>query len=190
VDKVQNVCANCHAFQAQMYGKSSHFKAFQDKGLPGCVVCHSNHGIHMPSDAMLGTGPSGVCMKCHTPGDHCDRARADILSNLTQLDGAIKQADQSLRLAESSGMEVSEARLSQDQAVDSLTKARVTIHTFQPALVNEDIQAGMKIASANQKAGQDAMVERNHRRIGLGICLIAIGLMLVGLWLYIKKLES
>jgi Na+/phosphate symporter len=33
-------------------------------------------------------------------------------------------------------------------------------------------------------------VERNHRRIGLGICLIAIGLMLVGLWLYIKKLES
>jgi hypothetical protein len=48
----------------------------------------------------------------------------------------------------------------------------------------------MKIASPNQKAGQDAMVERNHRRIGLGICLIAIGLMLVGLWLYIKKLES
>src|ERR1035441_5035323 len=190
VDKVQNVCANCHAFQAQMYGKSSHFKAFQDKGLPGCVVCHSNHGIHMPSDAMLGTGPSGVCMRCHAPGDRCDQARAAILSNLTQLDGAIKQADQSLKLAESSGMEVSEARLSQDQAVDSLTKARVTLHTFQAALVDQDVQAGMKIASANQKAGQDAMVERNHRRIGLGICLIAIGLMLVGLWLYIKKLES
>ena len=29
VDKVQNVCANCHAFQAQMYEKSSHIKAFQ-----------------------------------------------------------------------------------------------------------------------------------------------------------------
>jgi hypothetical protein len=48
----------------------------------------------------------------------------------------------------------------------------------------------MKIAAANLKAGQDAMVERNHRRIGLGICLIAIAFMLVGLWLYIKKLES
>jgi hypothetical protein len=190
VDKVQNVCANCHAFQAQMYGKSSHFKAFQDKGLPGCVVCHSNHGIHMPTDAMLGTGAGGVCMKCHTPGDHCDQARAAILANLTQLDGTIKDADQALRLAESSGMEVSEARLSQDQAVDSLTKARVTIHTFQPALVNQDVQAGMKIAAANLKAGQDAMVERNHRRIGLGICLIAIAIMLIGLWLYIKKLES
>jgi hypothetical protein len=87
-------------------------------------------------------------------------------------------------------MEVSEARLSQDQAKDALTKARVTIHSFQAALVNQDVETGLKIANANLKAGQDAMVERNHRRIGLGICLIAIAMMLVGLWLYIKKLES
>src|ERR1035438_7957117 len=146
VDKVQNVCATCHAFQAQMYAKSTHSKAFQDKGLPGCVVCHSNHGIQLPSDAMLGTGPTGVCMRCHTPGDHCDRARADILNNLTHLDSAIKDADQALRVAESSGMEVSEARLSQDQAKDSLTKARVTIHTFQKDLVDQDIQAGPEVA--------------------------------------------
>jgi predicted CXXCH cytochrome family protein len=190
VDKVQNVCATCHAFQAQMYEKSSHNKAFQERSLPGCVVCHSNHGIQLPSDAMLGTGPAGVCMKCHAPGDHCDRARADILANLTQLDRAVKDADRALRLAESSGMEVSEARLSQDQALDSLTKARVTIHSFQTALVDQDVQAGMKIASANLKAGQDAMVERNHRRIGLGVCLIAIAIMLIGLWLYIRKIES
>src|SRR5208283_63818 len=137
VDKVQNVCANCHAFQAQMYEKSSHFKAFQDKGLPGCVVCHSNHGIQLPSDAMLGTGSGGVCMKCHIAGDHCDQARAEILGNLTQLDGAIKNSDQALRLAESSGMEVSAARLNQDQALDLLTKARVTIHSFQTVMVDQ-----------------------------------------------------
>ena len=190
VDKVQNVCANCHVFQAQMYAKSTHSKVFQEEGLPGCVVCHSNHGIHMPSDAMLSTGPGGVCMRCHAPGDHCDRARASILDNLTQLDGTIKQADDALRLAESSGMEVSEARLSQDQARDALTKARVTIHSFQAALVDQDIQVGMKIAAANLKAGKDAMIERNHRRIGLGLCLVAIAIMLVGLWLYIRKLES
>jgi predicted CXXCH cytochrome family protein len=190
VDKVQNVCANCHVFQAQMYAKSTHSKAFQDKGLPGCVVCHSNHGIHKPSDAMLGTGQSGVCMRCHATGDHCDRARATILSDLTKLDQSVKDADSSVRLAESAGMEVSEARLNQDQARDALTKARVTIHSFQTALVEQDIQAGMKIAAANRKAGEDAMIERNHRRIGLGVCLIAIAFMLLGLWLYIKKLES
>jgi hypothetical protein len=190
VDKVQNVCANCHVFQAQMYAKSSHSKAFQDRSLPGCVVCHTNHGIQHPSDAMLGTGPAGVCMRCHKVDDHCDRARADIQANLAQLDHSIKDADQALRLAESAGMEVSEARLSQAQAQDELTKARVTIHSFQAALVNQDVQAGAKIAAANLKIGQDAMVERNHRRIGLGICLIAIAFILVGLGLYIKKLES
>jgi hypothetical protein len=190
VDKVQNVCANCHAFQAQMYEKSTHKKAFQAMSLPGCVVCHSNHGIHLPSDAMLGTGPQSVCMRCHQPGDRCDQARAAIQGGLTQLDGRIKDADQALRIAESSGMEVSEARLAQDQARDSLTKARVTIHSFQTALVNQDIQAGLKIAAANEQAGRDAMVERNQRRIGLGICLIAIAIMLAGLWLYLKRIES
>ena len=154
VDKVQNVCSNCHAFQAQMYEKSSHKKAFEAASLPGCVVCHSNHGITYPTDAKLGTGADAVCMRCHTPGDRCDQARAGLLADLTQLDKAIKNADKALRLAESSGMEVSEARSAQDQAEDSLTKARVTVHSFRTDLVDQDIQAGLKIAAKNLQAGQ------------------------------------
>ena len=190
VDKVENVCSNCHTFQAQMYEKSSHKKAFEAASLPGCVVCHSNHGISHPTDAMLGSGPEGVCMRCHTPGDACDRARAGFQSSLGRLDEAIKSTDRVLGVAESSGMEVSEARLGQDQARDSLTKARVTIHSFRTDLVDQDIQAGLKIAGQNLQAGQRAMVERNHRRVGLGMSLIAIGIALVGLWLYIKKIEN
>ena len=98
---------------------------------------------------MLGTGPQGVCMRCHKPGDQCDQDRVKILGGLMQLDGAIKNADQALHLAESSGMEVSAALLSQNQARDALTKARVTIHTFQAALVDQDVQAGLKIAASN-----------------------------------------
>jgi hypothetical protein len=106
------------------------------------------------------------------------------------LDDAVKGADQVLRLAESSGMEVSEARLEQDQARDSLTKARVTIHSFRTDLVDQDIQSGLKIAAKNLQAGEEAMVERDHRRVGLGISLIAIGIALAGLWLYIRKVET
>jgi len=190
VDRVQSVCSNCHAFQAQMYEKSTHKEAFQAASLPGCVVCHGNHGIAYPTDAILGTGPDAVCMRCHTPGDKCDQARAGLLANLTRLDKAIKGADQILLLAESSGMEVSEARLRQDQARDSLTKARVTIHSFRTDLVDQDTQAGLKIAATNLQAGKEAMVERNRRRAGLGVSLIAIVMVLVGLRLYIKKLET
>jgi hypothetical protein len=190
VDKVQNVCSNCHTFQAQMYEKSTHKAAFQKASLPGCVVCHSNHGISHPTDAKLGTGPDAVCMQCHTPGDACDQAREEIQKAVVQLDKAIQGADQILDVAESSGMEVSEARLGQDQARDSLTKARVAVHSFRTDLVDQDIQAGLKIAAKNLQAGKEAMVERNRRRIGLGISLIAIGIVLAGLWLYIKKMES
>lgn len=189
VDSVKNVCANCHVFQAQMYDKSPHKAVFQSAGLPGCVVCHSNHGITHPTDAKLGTGPEGVCMQCHAPGDHCDVARGTMLTGLMQLDDSIKSADRLLGVAESSGMEVSEARLQQDQARDSLTKARVTIHSFQPPLVNQDIETGLKIAAKDLQAGKDALAERDYRRRGLGIAVIFILITLVGLYLYIRQME-
>ena len=190
VDRVANVCSTCHVFQAQMYEKSTHKEAFQKASLPGCVVCHSNHGITHPTDAKLGTGPEAVCMRCHTPGDVCDQARAGFLSGLKQLDADIRNADHALAVAESSGMEVSEAQLAQSQARDSLTKARVTIHSFRKDLINQDVQSGLAIADKNLRAGQNAMIERNRRRVGLAFSLIAIGLMIAGLTLYIRQIEG
>ena len=129
-------------------------------------------------------------MQCHTPGDACDQARAALLTDLTRLDEALQAADHVLAVAESSGMEVSEARLGQNQARDSLTKARVTIHSFRKDLVDQDIQTGLNTAAKNLQAGQKAMAERNYRRVGLGMSLIAIGIVLVGLRLYIANIES
>jgi hypothetical protein len=189
VDSVQNVCSTCHVFQDQMYEKSSHKAAFQAAALPGCVVCHGNHGISHPTDAKLGKGPQAACMQCHTPGDDCDRARAEMLADLTRLDGAINDANQLLSVAESSGMEVSAARLEEDQARDALTKARVTIHSFRKELVDQDIQAGLKIAAKNLQAGKDALAERDYRRRGLGLALVFILLSVIGLFLYIRQLE-
>jgi hypothetical protein len=128
-------------------------------------------------------------MQCHSPGDHCDKARAEMFAGLTGLSEAIKGADQVLGVAESSGMEVSEARLQQDQARDSLTKARVTIHSFQRALVDQDIQAGLKIAAQDLQAGKDALAERDYRRRGVGYALVFILMTVAGLLLYIRQIE-
>ncbi|MBZ5527329.1 MAG: cytochrome c3 family protein [Acidobacteriia bacterium] len=190
VDSVQNVCSNCHVFQSQLYEKSSHKAAFQRSALPGCMVCHGKHDISHPTDANLGAGPKAVCMQCHKPGDVCDQARVKILGNLTQLDDGIRGADQLLAAAEASGMEVSEARLEQDQARDALTKARVSIHRFRVDPVNQDVQAGMKIVAKNLQAGKDALRERDYRRMGLGVALLSIFMVLVGLRLYIGKMEQ
>lgn len=190
VDTVQNVCSKCHVFQDQMFEKSTHKAAFQSAGLPGCVVCHSNHGITHPTDAKLGAGPEAVCMQCHKTGDICDQQRAAMLDGLKKLDDAVKAADKVLLVAESSGMEVSQARLDQDQAHDALTKARVTIHSFKPELVEQDVQEGVKIAVKNLQAGQAALAERDYRRKGLGFALVFILITVLGLFLYIRQIES
>jgi len=70
-----------------------------------------------------------------------------------------------------------------------LTKARVTIHSFQPPLVNQDIQTGLKIAAKDLQAGKQALAERDYRRRGLGIAVIFILITLVGLFLYIRQME-
>jgi Cytochrome c3 len=189
VDSVQNVCSNCHVFQDQMYEKSTHKAAFQSAGLPGCVVCHSHHGITHPTDAKLGTGPQATCMQCHTPGDVCDQARAEMFSGLTRLDEAFKNAHSVLGVAETSGMEVSQARLDEDQARDALTKARVTIHSFRKDLVDHDIEEGLQIASKTLQAAQNALAERDYRRKGLGLALVITLMSVMGLFLYIRQIE-
>ena len=112
-----------------------------------------------------------------------------MLNGLKQLDDAVRAADQVLGVAESSGMEVSQARLDQDQARDALTKARVTIHSFKTELVEQDIQEGLRLAAKNWQAGRAALAERDYRRKGLGLALVFIFMTVLGLFLYIRQIE-
>lgn len=112
-----------------------------------------------------------------------------MLRGLTQLDDAITKAHGVLGIAESSGMEVSQARLDEDQSRDALTKARVTIHSLRKDLVDQDLQKGLTIAANNLHAGQIALVERDYRRKGLGVALVFIFITVLGLFLYIRQIE-
>jgi hypothetical protein len=109
---------------------------------------------------------------------------------LVQLAGSIDDAEQILGRAERSGMEVSQPKLELTQAKDALIKARVTIHSLNEAKVETDVKPGLETAAKEYDAGKKALAERNHRRVGLGLSLVAIALVLIGLRLYIKRIES
>lgn len=189
VETVQNVCATCHVFQSQLFDASPHKEAFKKAGLPGCIQCHSNHKIVHTSDEMIGTGKQAFCTDCHMEGEPAYKAAGAIHDQLARLDATLKNAGTLIATAESSGMEVSEARSDQEQARDALTKARVTVHSLSVAHVNQDVDAGLKIADKVQKAGESALVERDYRRKGLGLSLIAILIMMIGLAMYIRQIE-
>ncbi len=187
VASVENVCSTCHVFQAQLFDKSPHKEAMAGTG--GCITCHSNHRIAHPNDAMVGGGKQSVCVSCHSAGDKGYEAATAIADRFQKLEEAIGRSEELLKRAENGGMEVSQPKLDLVAARDSLTKARVTMHSFQLAKIDEDINTGMKTAEKTMKAGVQALHERDYRRMGLGFSLVAIGAVLVGLRLAIKEME-
>jgi predicted CXXCH cytochrome family protein len=190
VASVEFVCATCHVFQAQLFDGSKHKPAFEAMGMGACVTCHSNHRIERPTDAMIGTGKDAVCLNCHSDGDPGYIGADGMHRSLQSLVTAITRSDEILGRAERSGMEVSQAKLEQAQARDALTKARVTIHSFDPKRVETDVAEGLKVADKTYLAGVAALQERDFRRVGLGVSLIAIVIVLIGLRLYIRKIET
>ena len=189
VATVQNVCATCHVFQAQLFEKSPHKAAFQAASLPGCVTCHSNHRIAHPTDALLVTGAQSVCTNCHTSGDTGYQVADQFQQQIAHFETAVRNSDEILDRAESDGMEVSQPRLEQDQARDALTKARVTVHSFNMVRLQEDILAGLKITDKTYQEGKASLTERDYRRKGLGISVFSILVVLIGLRLYIRHIE-
>jgi predicted CXXCH cytochrome family protein len=187
---VANVCSTCHVFQAQLFEASPHKEAFTSAGFPGCVTCHSNHAIVPPTDSLIGTDDKAVCSQCHTDGDPGFIAANKIKDQLAQLAAAIDHADQIVSEAERSGMEVSQTRLDLVQARDTLTKARVSIHSVNVERLQQEIKPGLAAAAKNYEAGKEALKERNYRRFGLGLSLIAIAIVLIGLKLYLKQIET
>ena len=128
-------------------------------------------------------------INCHASGDAGYAAADKIHQQFGGLEQSIARSHEILTRAGESGMEVSQANLDLTAARDQLTKARVTLHTFKPAKVEEDVKAGTEITAKTYQAGVQALKERDYRRMGLGVSLITILAMLIGLRLYITQIE-
>jgi hypothetical protein len=190
VSSVANVCGTCHVMNEQLFDKSPHQAAFAKMGLPGCVQCHSNHEIVRPTDAWVGSGPQSVCTACHAPGDKGYIASQAMSDDLTHLNSSLARAEEVLNVAERDGMEVSGPKVELADANEALVKARVDVHTFDQTTVRKLTDSGTEIAAKSYQAGLAALRERDFRRKGLGIALIAIVLAISGLYLKIRQMES
>lgn len=190
VTSVANVCGTCHVFFVQLFQKSAHGAAFEKMGLPGCVQCHSNHEIVKPGDEWVGTGPKSVCITCHVEGDAGYAAAKKISDDLAGLTRSQQKAEDILSTAERTGMEVSSARLELSQSNEAIVKARVAVHTLDPAEVGKLTDPGLKFSGRAYQAGVAALNESNLRRKGLGLSLIFIVMAIAGLYFKIREMES
>ena len=191
VESVERVCGTCHVFQEQLFDQSPHKEGFEMMGFSSCQTCHSNHAILPTHDGLIGTGEDAFCVNCHFEGEDNNgwEGAERIHTALTGLDAKIAEATALLDRAERAGMGVSEARLTQAQAHEKLVKARVDVHSFNPAKIEETVAGGLELAEEVFAAGVEAMQENAFRRKGLAASLFVIAFVVLSLVLLIRRIE-
>jgi len=192
LENVASVCGQCHQSNAELYEKSIHHAVFQQRSLPGCVVCHSNHLIQQPDDSMVGFDKNSTCGKCHADisGDQAAPVIRSMKQVLAGLSDGQKEATQFLNHAEQLGMDVAEAKYSLKDVNQSMIETRVQIHSFDPKQVLESASPGLKVIGQAKEEGQKAIKEYYFRRKGLGISTLLLTVLAVLLYVKIKQIEK
>lgn len=186
---VGNICSQCHALTYELFSKSPHKPAHDKLGIPECEVCHGNHKIMQPSDSMLGVSQDAVCMKCHEPSSIGFNTALAIKNSIDDLKTEIAQAKETVSRAETLGMEVEDALFDIDEANNSLTKARVYIHSFSKEEVDSVVDEGRSLAKKAKGLAQKAIDDFNFRRKGYIFAILLIFVFSLALYARIRILE-
>jgi hypothetical protein len=187
---ISRVCGNCHGREGELFESSKVKEVLELEGKRGCVTCHGNHGVQRPTDAMVGLEGEGVCGRCHEHGSPGEHAAATIVPAFHALKDRIAHADSLLTRVEQMGMPSSKGRELLRQADDQVTAARATIHSFDTKQIMAVVSSGSGYADQAVNAGEWALRDWHQRRVGMGLSLIAIMLLIGLLILKIRVMEK
>jgi nitrate/TMAO reductase-like tetraheme cytochrome c subunit len=190
ISSVVNVCGQCHPVNTELFNKSPHSKIFVQMGIPGCATCHSNHEIAETSDAMLSAGDKSACTTCHPPASSGATLSASMLASIDRLKTGYEKAQAVLKNAEHAGMEVSQPLFELSEAKTALIKARAAIHGFDQALLDKEVEPGLKVTERAHARGVKALDELQFRRKGLAISALIIFALVIGLIIKIRQMEK
>ncbi len=189
VNSMAAVCGTCHALVEDLYRQSPHRAAFEAGGRGGCTVCHGHHRVLRASPEML-AGEKAICAQCHESGSKGAAVANEMAGLLAKLRDALARAQGILNRAARDGMEVSEATLRLQDGQEALVKARVAVHTVRLENVASLVHEGLSIADQSYRAGEQALRERDRRRLGLLVSLVTVSVAIAGLWMKLRAIES
>jgi hypothetical protein len=186
--KLDEVCWQCHAREAELYKASPKKKIFDENDHPGCVTCHENHTIVKGSDSdMAITGP-GICASCHDAEMKGAGEIALVRHGLDQLTADIDRAGRVLDRAERVGMLVDEGADALRDAREHQIQARVSVHTFTVKPFRAVAGPGIKAATRAETIAHDALHDLQLRRRGLLVATLLIVGFLATLYVKIRRL--
>jgi len=188
---IAQVCGVCHANNAALFMKSPHRQAFDERGLPECVMCHSNHDIQRTSDTMLGGGTDSVCAPCHPSGSAGHEAAVTMHDAIDHLKMVMAHTEQTLASAKRMGMEVSEEEYALRETVrPQLIMVRTQTHLADTKSVIDAVTTGVNAAAASDAAAQATLIEAQARRRNLLVPLALIAVLMILLGAKLRQLEG
>ena len=190
-NSIAEVCGTCHANNAALFIRSPHRPAFDERGLPQCVTCHSNHDILRTSDEMVGGDATAVCAPCHPPGSAGHQAAVDMHNGINRLKAVIAGTEATLTRAKQMGMEVSEEEYALRESVrPQLIMVRTQTHLADPHAVLEMVQTGITAAAASDGSAEATLAEAQARRRNLLLPLVLIAALMILLGVKLRQLEK
>jgi predicted CXXCH cytochrome family protein len=192
VESVSNVCGTCHALNADLFSSSPHKKAFDQRNLPECETCHSNHEIIAATDKLLGVDPQAVCSHCHSKNQNVKgyQAAMKMRELIDSLETEEKKDQTLVNDAEQKGMEISEAKFHLRDVRQARLQSRTAIHAFNEEKFADVINNGLKTSAEIIVESEAAIHEYYFRRIGLAVITGIIIILAISLFLFLKRIES
>ncbi|HEU4402524.1 MAG TPA: hypothetical protein VFT43_10510 [Candidatus Polarisedimenticolia bacterium] len=189
VENVASVCGSCHGREATLFRETEAKKKLDLSACIQCTVCHGNHAVLEPTDAMLGVGPQSTCTGCHSEGEPGYKAAAQMAEDVRRLTGKLAEANGLLDRADRAGVEVNPDRFALQKARDQLVEAKVLAHSFDLERFNVAANEGIASADAGIAAGRRAFAELRYRRFGLSLALVLIAAVIVALAFKVRQIE-
>jgi predicted CXXCH cytochrome family protein len=184
------VCGNCHALEAELFNGSPHLKAFEENDYPMCEACHGNHGIIKPLDNWVGTSEPALCVNCHSEDDGTVgfKTAAGVSNAITTLLIAHDSAATLLGEAIEKGMMTTDEEFRLKEVEQGLILTRTQVHAFNlDSVVNKSNEA-LEKAELVQTNAASLIDEYYFRRKGLGIATLFITILVITLYVKIRRL--
>jgi predicted CXXCH cytochrome family protein len=194
VSRVTQSCGLCHAGNASLMDGSKHKQAFEKHQWPQCGQCHGHHGIAKTADALLAPGPEALCSKCHREyaanNPECRAASAYFYDAITRMDQAWASFNITTEQLAAKGLDVDPLHDKLNELADALKQARSHIHSFSSNGFARVAAPGENAMQSISALVATAKSEHRFRQYGLVASIALIGLMMVALYLKLRRLEG
>lgn len=183
---VSSVCGMCHVHNEEYFEESVMSESFKQLGYHGCEVCHNYHLIEEPGHHML----EEPCLECHSEDEDAIKTADLIRGSITAQEenyALISSRNDSVR---NLGMNDEETEFILKDVRQIIIESRTLVHKFESEAVVEKSKEAEELLKKASALTEYELNEFDNRRIGFAYSSIAFFILIVGIWLKIKTLDS